>query len=92
MLQRSQPWFISDIQGKLPFYCGVAHSFTGIESPTDGDGWHIYILTAFAVGRLSRVPGDTLCRPRLKWNGLRQEDSHAITCTVCRDKALRLLC
>lgn len=72
----------------------LRHAYTSRDTGSYSGGDHIIVATGEIRGRLSRGPGDALCKPRGKFRALFQGSDHETkelsVCKLCRTRAARL--
>jgi hypothetical protein len=74
----------ADLIERLPFAAHVAHAYTPRETGGYGGRDHIVVDEFVSHGRLWRVAGDALCKPRGKFWGLHPVDAgRPPTCKRC---------
>ena len=62
--------YLRELLAQLPFRWHVEHAYTPRETATYGGADHIVLDEEVRIGRLHRLPGDALSRPRAKFWGL----------------------
>jgi hypothetical protein len=70
--------------GELPFPAHIGHAYTPRETASHGGGDHVVVEQEVRIGRIRRVEGDALCRPRRRFWGLaRGGEDHLPSCRRC---------